>query len=138
MTGGYRTNAIYIFMKALDGVAEVYCVEKTNVAYSFSEGTHTTSAKLERLGCRDGQIRVLLYLEGYLITAVGLLIFALLYGGYVGSVTAAIRETNAYQYSGFVLAWREIAVIAGGIVAGIGVSGALFDPGHRKGERHII
>ncbi|MBQ3956373.1 MAG: hypothetical protein II680_10820, partial [Clostridia bacterium] len=60
------------------------------------------------------------------------LIFTLLYGGYVGAVNAAIARMNAYQYSGFGPAWREISVIGAGVIAAIGISGYLGFSTRRK------
>ena len=84
---------------------------------------------LSRLGTGAGTIRTLIFAESLLFVAVGFLIFTLLYGGYVGAVNAAIARMNAYQYSGFGPAWREISVIGAGVIGAIGISGLLgYDP----------
>ena len=87
---------------------------------------------LSRLGYSDGKIRSLIYTESYIFVGTGLLIFALLYGGYVNAVMAAIAQTDMYQYSGFSLAWREIIVIAVGIIGVVGISGYLGYNTRRK------
>ena len=80
---------------------------------------------LERLGTGEGTIRTLIFTESYLMAAFGILIFTLLYMGYVGAVNAAIAATGSYEYSGFRLAWREILVIAAGVIGAVGISGYL-------------
>ncbi len=80
---------------------------------------------LERLGTSEGKIRTLVFAESGLFVAVGFLIFTLLYGGYVGAINAAIAATGSYEYSGFRLAWREILVIAAGVIGAVGISGYL-------------
>lgn len=87
---------------------------------------------LSRLGYSDGKIRSLIYTESYIFVGIGLLIFTLLYGGYVSAVMAAIAEMGSYQYSGFSLAWREILVIAVGIIGVVGISGYLGYNTRRK------
>ncbi len=87
---------------------------------------------LSRLGAGAGTIRALIFAESALFIAVGFLIFTLLYGGYVGAVNAAIARMNAYQYSGFGPAWREISVIGAGVIAAIGISGYLGFSTRRK------
>ncbi|MBE6723584.1 MAG: hypothetical protein E7576_00085 [Ruminococcaceae bacterium] len=80
---------------------------------------------LSRLGSGEGTIRTLIFTESCLLAAVGLLIFTLLYGGYIGAVNAAIASMGSWQYSGFRLAWREILVIAAGVLTAVGISGYL-------------
>ncbi len=80
---------------------------------------------LERLGTSEGKIRTLVFAESGLFVAVGFLIFTLLYGGYVGAINAAIVATGSYEFSGFRLAWREILVLAAGVIMAIGISGYL-------------
>ena len=45
--------------------------------------------------------------------------------GYVGAINAAIAATGSYEFSGFRLAWREILVIAAGVIMAVGISGYL-------------
>ena len=80
---------------------------------------------LSRLGSGEGTIRTLIFTESCLLVAVGLLIFTLLYGGYIGVVNAAIAAQGSWQYSGFRLAWCEILVIAAGVLTAVGISGYL-------------
>ncbi|MBR5365474.1 MAG: hypothetical protein IK132_04450 [Clostridia bacterium] len=80
---------------------------------------------LERLGTSEGRIRTLAFAESGLFVAVGFLIFTLLYGGYVGAINAAIAATGSYEFSGFRLAWREILVLAAGVIMAVGISGYL-------------
>ena len=87
---------------------------------------------LSRLGYSEGKIRSLIYTESYIFVAIGLLIFTLLYGGYVSAVMTAITRMGSYQYSGFSLAWREIIVIAVGIIGVVGISGYLGYNTQRK------
>ncbi len=80
---------------------------------------------LSRLGTAEGKIRALIFTGSYLFVAVGFMIFTLLYGGYVSAVNAAIAEMDSYQYSDFHLAWREILLIAVGVIGAVGISGYL-------------
>ncbi len=67
---------------------------------------------LYRMGLGYNRIGLLVHLESMLLVFVGLGIFALLYGGYVGSIVHAIQASQAYQYADFSFAWREILVIS--------------------------
>ena len=89
---------------------------------------------LKRLGTDEGTIRTLVFAESWLFVGAGLLIFALLYGGYVGAVNAAIAAAGSYEFSGFRLAWREILVMAAGVIMAVGVSGYLGTGKRREGS----
>ncbi|MBQ4560370.1 MAG: FtsX-like permease family protein [Tyzzerella sp.] len=77
---------------------------------------------LYKLGYSHKQIRSLIFTESFILIGIGLLIFGLLYGSYVNSIIQSIQDTQAYQYSGFALAWREIISISLGIIGVISIS----------------
>lgn len=74
---------------------------------------------LYRLGLGRNRIRLLLHAESLLLLAVGIGIFALLYGLYVGSILHTIASSGAYQYAGFSFAWREIFLISLGMIGAV-------------------
>lgn len=91
---------------------------------------------LYRLGYSHREIRYLIFAESFILLGIGLGVFAMLYGMYVNSITSAIRETGAYQYSGFSLAWKEIIFISLGMIGVVSISNLLsYKPQKRDIER---
>lgn len=80
---------------------------------------------LYRLGCSHRYIRGMMAAESFLLLGIGFGLFALLYGGYVGSVMNAIRESGAYQYGEIVFAWKEMILISLGMIGAVTLSDLL-------------
>lgn len=93
-------------------------------------------AVLYKLGYSHEQIRFLIFAESFMIIGIGLLIFVLLYGAYVNSILRSIQSTQAYQYSDFMLAWKEIVSIALSVICVVCLSNRISyrSPRHKDSK----